>query len=89
MSEEIVKRDVGSGGSVERAIWFIAGCIMGILGASLAYIGYWLLNDGKTIEYEWAYATACLGFSFFLLRGAWYTIIPEKEKDVIKMSHDR
>jgi len=81
--------NVGSNGRVERAIWFFAGCIMGILGAGLAYAAYLMMQDGVLKDDEWLYVTGYLGLAFFLLRGAWYTIIPEKQEEEIKMSHDR
>ncbi len=81
--------DTSSVRPVERLIWLLAGCAMGILGISLAYFGYRILNDGRIVDHEWAYATTCMIFSFFLLRGAWFTVIPEKEEEVIKLSHER
>lgn len=83
------EKSVGSGGAVERTVWFLAGCMMAGIGLSLLYFFYRMTTDRQNWEYEPFYMVGCIGMAFFLLRGAWFTIMPEPEKDKIKMSHDR
>ena len=82
-------KNVGSNGVLERVIFFILGCIMGLIGLLLAYIAYRLALRNYGIDYQELYMGGCIGLSFFLLRGAWFTVIPEKHKTEIRLSHDR
>jgi len=76
------KKQVGSGGKIERAIWFFAGCIMAGLGSALAYYSYqWA--SGPHFEYKWMWITGSAGLALFVLRGAWFTIFPEKVEEKI------
>ena len=70
-------------------IFFILGCIMGLIGLLLAYIAYRLAVRNYGIDYQELYMGGSIGLSFFLLRGAWFTVIPEKRKTEIRLSHDR
>ena len=75
-------KQVGSGGGIERAIWFFAGCIMASLGLILAFYCYqW--TKSPQFQYNWAWIAGSAGLSMFLLRGAWFTIFQEKAADKI------
>lgn len=79
------RNNVGSGGAIERAIFFIAGCIMGTLGALLAWMSYKFAVSPVIMEYRWLWITIAGGLAFFMLRGAWFTIMPEKKKKYIEL----
>ncbi|MDD9908175.1 MAG: hypothetical protein OXR62_00650 [Ahrensia sp.] len=68
-------------GIVERAIFFIAGCGMGVLGVFLAWQCYqWAISPFE-FPHRWLWCVASGGLSFFLLRGAWFTVMPEGKED--------
>ena len=76
-------------GGVERAILFLAGCIMASIGVGLLYFVYRMGNDGKDWAYVYLYMIGCTGFAFLLLRGAFFTVIPETLAESISLSNDR
>ena len=76
------KKQVGSGGLIERAIWFFAGCVMAGIGAALAYYCYKWMN-GREFAYRWVWIAGSAGLALVLLRGAWFTIFPEEVEEKI------
>lgn len=89
MPGEIMESNVGSGGPIERAIFFIVGCAMGIGGLALSYMAYMLAMRNYGLDYQELYMGGSLGLAFFMLRGAWFTVIPQRKAQPIKLSHDR
>ncbi len=74
---------------VERAILFFAGCIMASIGIAMLYFVYRIAHDGRVWDYEYLYIAGCTGFAFLLLRGAFYTVIPENVVESISISRKR
>jgi len=70
---------IGSGGKIERAIFFLAGCLMGALGALLAWFSYKWAVSSIHFEYQWVWSVVTGGLAFFMLRGAWFTVMPQKK----------
>jgi len=83
------RNNAGSGGVVERAIFFMAGCIMGTLGAVLAWLSYKWAISPAIMEYRWLWITIGGGLAFFMLRGAWFTVMPQKEEKYLELETSR
>ncbi|MEE9314427.1 MAG: hypothetical protein V3V02_07240 [Rhizobiaceae bacterium] len=74
------KTNASSGGSVEKAIWFLAGNIMALIGVVMAYMCYTWAVEPKSIEYRSIWVAGSGSLAWFLLRGAWFTIFPPEAK---------
>ena len=72
------RASIGSGGGIERAIFFLAGCLMGVLGALLAWFSNKWAVSSIQFEYQWVWMVVTGGLAFFMLRGAWFTVMPQK-----------
>ncbi|MEE9374843.1 MAG: hypothetical protein V3V04_00755 [Rhizobiaceae bacterium] len=76
----MTKANVGSGGNIEKAIWFLAGNIMALLGTGMAYLCYKWALEPKYFEFRYIWVAGAASLSLLLMRGAWFTIFPAPQE---------
>ncbi len=76
----------GSGGAVERVIFFLIGVVLAAIGTTAAWYSYKFTSDTRFIEHRWLYIAFTSGLAFFMLRGAWFTIFPEVKDERVEFN---
>ncbi|MEM8749258.1 MAG: hypothetical protein AAGF28_03085 [Pseudomonadota bacterium] len=79
-------KKTGSGGPVERMIYILLGFVLAAIGTIAAWYCVKWASDSQYIEYRWLYVTISAGLAFFMLRGALYTIFPEREDNYVELN---
>ena len=64
---------------VVRTIVFFVGVILASIGTVAGYFCYKMANSALHIDHQWVWVTLLATLSFFMLRGAWFTVFYKPE----------
>ncbi len=80
------RNDVGSGGRIERLIYFLVGLFLAGMGTLFGWLCYQWAAATIHFDYRFVYIGISGGLAFFMLRGAWMALLPKKETTRVELS---